>query len=485
MGTGRKIQSLLSRGKRRKEPAGRMDRLGVGFFTGIIAVSLLFCLSVSWWQGRKAIAEGIKIAGIPLSGLPPEQAAIFLSHRLGFLLERQVELRAEGFVFGFIPSRWGFYLDYPELAAQAFTHGRVGGIFRHWRKQRELRYRPVDLVPEVKINPGLAEEFLDYIEKQVNVEPVNADLLVNREGKITVIPGRPGRRLERQGFFAALSRVILAEENRCLTLPVKEVEPALSGEKIEEWGLTRVLALFSTRFDPREEERSQNIRTAALALHGAVVFPGQELSFNRRVGPRVPEKGYREAPVLYEGELVPGIGGGVCQVSTALYNAWLLAGFPVTKRFNHSMPVSYVELGRDAAVVDGGQDLVVANPLPTPVFISVHVEAGVLTVAVVGKKGIDPRVAAYSLEAKVVQTIPPPEIRIEDTALAPGEELLAEAGREGRIVELWRLALDRRGQVIRREFINRSFYQPAPRLLKTGKKHPLVREEPEEAEDER
>ena len=160
-----------------------------------------------------------------------------------------------------------------------------------------------------------------------------------------------------------------------------------------------------------------------------MVFPGQELSFNRRVGPRVPEKGYREAPILYEGELIPGTGGGVCQVSTALYNAWLLAGFPVTKRFNHTVPVSYVEMGRDAAVVDGGQDLVVVNPLFTPVFISAHVEADLLTVAVVGKQE-DKRVATYLLEPKVVQTISPPETRAEDT-LGTGGRALAETGRAG------------------------------------------------------
>ena len=88
------------------------------------------------------------------------------------------------------------------------------------------------------------------------------------------------------------------------------------------------------------------------------------------------------------------------------------------------------------------------------------------------------------LEPTVVETLPPPEIRIEDAALAPGKKLLVEAGREGYLVELWRLALDSTGQVIRREFINRSSYRPAPRLLKTGKKHPPAREEPEEAQDE-
>src|SRR5690606_25061070 len=128
--------------------------------------------------------------------------------------------------------------------------------------------------------------------------------------------------------------------------------------------------------------------------------------------------------------------------------------------------------------VDGGQDLVVVNPLATPVFISAQVEADLLTVAVVGRQE-DPRIATYLLETKVVQTIPPPETRIEDPALAPGEEFLEEAGREGYIVELWRLALDRTGQVIHREFINRSSYQPAPRLLRTGKKTPPAREEPE------
>lgn len=467
-------------GKRQKYSSTCLRRICLGLLTGIVIISL-FCSSAFLLEEKKVIIEGVSIAGIPLSGLGPEQAAVFLSHRLGPLLEHSVELRDSNSVFGFIPNKWGFFLDYKELVSEAFTQGRAGSIFLRWRKRRELRLQPVNIVPAVRINPEMYERFLGFLERQVNKQAVAADLLVNREGEIKVTPGRPGRRLQRQGFLSALSRVILTEaENRYFELPVEQVKPALSDEEIKDWDLTRVLAYFTTRFDPVEGERAHNIRTAAFSLHGTLVLPRQRLSFNHRVGLRVPERGYREAPILYEGRLVPGIGGGVCQVSTALYNVWLLAGFPVVKRSNHTIPISYVEMGRDAAVVDGGQDLVVTNPLSTPVFISAQVETDVLTVAVLGKQE-NHRVDAYSLESKVVQTIPPPETRIEDTTLGSGEEFLVEVGREGYIVELWRLALDSEGQVLRREFIDRSFYQPAPRLLRTGKNAHLRAEEPEGA----
>ena len=121
--------------KKQKDPAGHGRRSDLRFIAGITAVFLLFCLSASWWQGRQVIPEGVKVAGIPLAGLPPEEAAVFLSHRLGHLLERRVELVDNDFVFGFIPCEWGFYLDYPELVAEAFAQGRAGSLFRRWRQR--------------------------------------------------------------------------------------------------------------------------------------------------------------------------------------------------------------------------------------------------------------------------------------------------------------------------------------------------------------
>lgn len=423
---------------------------------------------------KGVIVEGVSVGGIPLAGLRPEEAVAVLTNRLAPFLAQPVELQDGDFTFSFVPDQWGFFLEYDQLAAEAFALGRVGNIWQRRQERSVLRNQPLDITPEVKTGSEQYERLLHFLATRINKPPVEAELLVNRKGEVTAHPGRPGRSLNIRELETKFSRVILAQENRRLDLPVDPVEPGLSTEKIRKWDLTRLVSYYNTRFDPEDRDRVHNIRTAASSLHGALVLPGEKLSFNRRVGPRVTEQGYREAPVIYDNRLVPGVGGGVCQVSTALYNVWLLAGFPVDTRFNHSLPSAYVEMGRDAAVVDGGQDLVVVNPLPTPVYISTHVEGDTLTVAVLGKNNDG---LVYTLEPRMVETISPPVLQVEDSSLAPGEIMVEEEGRYGYIVDLWRLARDREGETFQ-ERVNRSIYQPVPRLLRTG-----VKQKPEGEEE--
>lgn len=442
--------------------------------TGAVVFSFAARILLPVIREKEVIVEGVSVGGITLAGLRPEEAVRVLTNRLAPFLEQPVELRDRDFTFSFVPGRWGFFLEYKQLAAEAFALGRAGSFLQRRRERWSLRSQPLDITPEVKVLPEQYEYLLRFLATRINEEAVEADLMVNRRGEVTALSERPGRRLNIRELKTKLSRVILAEENRRLDLPVDRVEPALSNEKVRVWDLTRLLSYYNTGFDPENRDRVHNIRTAAFSLHGVLVLPGQKLSFNRRVGPRVSERGYREAPIIYDSRLVPGIGGGVCQVSTALYNAWLLAGFPVDTRFNHTLPSAYVEMGRDAAVVDGGQDLVVVNPLPTPVYVSARVEGDTLTVAVLGKNNDG---LFYTLEPRIVETVSPPELRVEDSSLAFGETVVEEEGREGYIVELWRLARDREGETFQ-ERVNHSIYQPVPRLIRT-----VVEQKPEGEEE--
>lgn len=453
-------------GSEKKQGFPPSFRRSLFILAGAVLISLAARPLLPLLREKGVIVEGVSVGGITLAGLRPEEAVAVLNDRLAPLLAQPVELRDGDFSFSLVPERWGFFLEYEQLAAEAFALGRTGNLWQRRRERLVLRKKPLDLTPDVKTGPGDFERLHRFLTARINKEPVEAEIMVDRKGTVTVSPGRPGRSLNLRELERKLPRVILARENRRLDLPVDPVEPVLSPEKIRKWDLTRVVSYYNTRFDPENKDRVHNIRTAASSLHGALVLPGEKLSFNRRVGPRVTEQGYREAPVIYENRLVPGVGGGVCQVSTALYNVWLLAGFPVETRFNHSLPIAYVEMGRDAAVVDGGQDLIVVNPLPTPVYISTRVEGDTLTVAVLGKNHDD---LFYTLESRIIETIPPPVLQVEDSSLPPGETVVEEEGKNGYIVELWRLARDREGQIFP-ERVNRSIYQPVPRLLRTGVK---------------
>ena len=179
---------------------------------------------------------------------------------------------------------------------------------------------------------------------------------------------------------------------------------------------------YTTYFNEKEGGRCENIRLAAARLDGIALQPYGELSFNGAVGPRTEQNGYKKAKVIVQGEFVEGVGGGVCQVSTTLYNAALLSGLEVLEYHPHSLRVWYVPLSRDA-MVTAWCDLRLFNPKSETVYLSLTVGEGYLRVCFLGKA--DGK--SYSIESKELEEIPPPEPTVE---LGDSDAVLKE-GRSG------------------------------------------------------
>lgn len=167
---------------------------------------------------------------------------------------------------------------------------------------------------------------------------------------------------------------------------------------------TREISSFSTKYALSNTARSKNISLSAAALNGVTIESGGDLSFNERVGERTSERGYEEANVIQGGEFVAGVGGGVCQVSTTLFNAALLGGLEVTERRAHSLAVGYVPASRDA-MVSNSSDLKIRNPFPYPVYLRAECAGGSVRVTFYGVKGK----RTYALESEQTGEIPPPE----------------------------------------------------------------------------
>jgi vancomycin resistance protein YoaR len=173
-------------------------------------------------------------------------------------------------------------------------------------------------------------------------------------------------------------------------------------------------------------------------LKGAVIKPGGEFSFNRRVGTFSQDQGYRRAPVSYNGQLISDWGGGVCQTSTTLYNAALLAGMKILERHRHRFAPSYVQPGRDAAVAYTNIDLRFKNPYSYPVRIDGSVEGDVLVISLVGRRPLaeKPQVVSQIRQTQDYQTF-----RIGKPT---GESKVRNSGKEGCEVAVYRMTGDRR-----------------------------------------
>ena len=171
-------------------------------------------------------------------------------------------------------------------------------------------------------------------------------------------------------------------------LVIQETAPAITESSLKR--VDTLLASFHTDFGSSSENRRHNVSLAASHINGTLLAPGQVFSYNDVVGPREPNLGWRDAPTYQDGQVVPGPGGGVCQVSTTLYNAVLRANLPVVMRSHHSMPVHYVEPGRDATVAYGDIDFRFKNNTNAPLLISSPPKDGTLTFNLYGASSAKP-----------------------------------------------------------------------------------------------
>jgi len=222
-----------------------------------------------------------------------------------------------------------------------------------------LPFSGVPLIDEHKL-----QGWIDSVKKEVDRPPINA--ILNDAGKI--IPEKKGLQIDvdqvKLGFYAYYYGSGIAKlENPTIVLMPKVDQGLLAQVRQKKIGQ------YTTYFNSRNHNRSHNIKLAAEAINNYVLLPGEIFSFNKVVGKRTRAKGYLEAPIIVKGELSEGIGGGICQVSSTLFNAIDRAGIHIVKRYSHSREVPYVPPGRDATVSWNGPDLVFQNKYPYPVLI--------------------------------------------------------------------------------------------------------------------
>lgn len=235
---------------------------------------------------------------------------------------------------------------------------------------------------------------------------------------------------------------------------------------------TTLLSEFSTSFaggNYAAKNRVHNIQKAAAGIDGVKLDPGEEFDMNALLGPRSAETGYKEANAIRDGAYVQEYGGGVCQVSSTLYNAVLMAGLEVSERSHHSWPLGYIDIGRDATISTGGPNFRFINSAQSPVYISALVDTQTqeVTVRIYGRAREDG--LSIRLRSKKVESLPDPgdEVR-EDASLKPGEEKRVRESRPGSVSETYRLYYDSDGNLVREELVSRDKYRPVKGILLVG-----------------
>jgi vancomycin resistance protein YoaR len=321
---------------------------------------------------------------------------------------------------------------------------------------------PAGGATELRVGGAKATRFFKNVGRGVAKPARDADFALRQNGRVRIIPSRDGRALDLRASAEALLAAALASGDRRAELVVASMEPRFTTGEASSLGVTRVLASYRTPYSGTSD-RIRNLQLAIRALDGTVIRPGKEFSFNKVVGPRTAARGYRPAPVIINGEYEDGVGGGVSQVATTVFNAAWEAGIRITRRHAHALYISRYPLGRDATVNYPEVDLRVVNDTDHAIYLRArHDETGIV-ISLLGA----PTHRRVVSEAGELREIGPPREKLErDPTLFVGERVVEDDGEPSRAVTVTR-TIYVRGELLRRETWSTS-YRSEAKIMRVG-----------------
>lgn len=314
---------------------------------------------------------------------------------------------------------------------EAFNYTRSSSVLENIKRKGKLAIsKPVNIKLKATYDEAKLSEELGIIHKDINIDAIDATFHVELSGELKRTESKEGKQVDLSRLKESIYDMINKKKVEDISLPVITLYPKISTEQVK--NINCILGQFSTSFND-STSRGSNIHVAGENTSDILLMPGETFSYNKSTGARNWVNGYKSAPVIVEGRVVNGEGGGVCQVSTTIYNAALLSGLTIDEVHNHSLPSRYAPRGRDATVSYGYTDLKFTNPFTHPIYIK----------NIVGNGAITSKIYGCNLDRdKIV-------IRMEE-----------EYTKNKITVQTYRLYLDEENKVIRKELVNTSIYKP-------------------------
>jgi vancomycin resistance protein YoaR len=351
------------------------------------------------------------------------------------------------------------------------VYGKTTLRLPRWRIAQMLSF-PKNGGRQVTIEGRRADAWFARLADRVNRAPVDAGFAVT-VGGIRVVPSKQGRALDVPATARALERAAFSGTDRTAGLVVHTAQPERGTAEARRMGIDGVVASYTTTYGGTPG-RLHNVQLVADLIDNALIGPGSTFSFNATTGERNAEKGFQEAPVIINGELQNGIGGGVCQVSTTVFNAAFDAGLPIIERTNHALYIDHYPLGRDATVNFPDLDLKFRNDTGKWLLLRTFVGSGSLTVNLYGTPQ-DRRVETETAPLEVTGDVPTK--KISDPTLLRGKEVVEESGNPPRETSVRRIVYDANGKLLY-DTSWRSFYVAEPTVVRVGTKAPPKKKKP-------
>ena len=479
---------------------------------------------------NEKIISGVTIKGIEVSGLTKEEAMAKLETIYSEKLEKDLKLKYGEYESELNPTLMEVKYDIENAVNEAYLLGKDGNIFVNNYKILSTLIQKKDINVNMTLNeevtkqtindmgqnlPGImlessytiegnkliitkgkdgividtdtllnkvkntlnninkTEEYIEIPTTNKSPTPIDIDKIhseVYKEAKdayytknpFTVYPEVEGVDFD----VEAAKKMIETENKEEYVIQLKITKPKVTIDQIGPEAFPDQLSTFKTRYDASDKDRTTNLILACKKLDGKVIMPGETFSYNATLGPRSTATGYKNAKVYENGEVVDGIGGGICQISSTLYNAALMADMEIVERRNHQFVTSYVGAGRDATVVYGLTDFKFKNTRKYPVKLKASSVSGIATISIFGIKE-EEREYTYTFKTNTISTIPFTTKYIEDASLKPGEEVVKQKGANGLVTQTYMTKM-KNGKIVSSQLLSKDTYSAMQKIIRRG-----------------
>lgn len=421
-------------------------------------------------QGQDIILTGVYVEDMDISGMTEGEAAAEIEAYVESLSEVPITLvAANGEDITVSGADLGLTWENTNIVSDAAGLGKKGNPIQRYKEKMDLAHESKVYEIELSLNQEMVRSVIE--EKCVKYDIKEIDYTLKREnGQFSVVEGQIGYVTDVDASIAMIEEYLTGDwtgEEATLNLVITESQPKGSAEELA--NVTDVLGSFTTDYHTSTAARCANVANGCNLVNGTTVYPGDTFSLYDVVSPFTAENGYYMAGAYLSGRVVDSIGGGICQVSTTLYNAVLLSELEVTERHNHSMIVTYVEPSADAAISESaGKDFQFVNNTDNPIYIEGYTTTDKkITFTIYGLETRDTVNRQVRYESVVLSTdVPDYEVIYTDPAQPVGY-VSVQSAHIGYKAQLWKIVTEN-GVEVSRTQVNSSNYAKSPRSATVG-----------------
>lgn len=437
--------------------------IGIVCIAGVVKIA-----SRSNFGDDDVICEGASVDGVDIGGMTKSEAASAIDRHISKLTERQINVNVNG---ESVPASFGavgFKVKDNNYVEKAYEIGKKGNYFEKFLELATTRKKDITYKLSYYVDKDITRQFVEERCSVYDVKARNSKLKL-KNGKFVATEEKTGIAVQVEDTVSAIvSKVEKYDKDTPVSVDavVKTTEPKYSKELVSK--CKDLLGTYTTDYSSSTAARANNIQTAVGYINGTVIYPGQTFSTIKVIKDRTEENGYQSAPEYSSGKVVAGIGGGVCQVSTTLYNAVINAELEVVERSPHSMVVHYVPVSRDAAISGTYKDFKFKNNTDVPVYIAGSAEGGCITFKIYGEETRQAN-RKIKFEPETVETIQPgPEVVTVDPSQPASYRQVTQSAHVGYKAKLWKIVyID--GVQEEKVLVNTSSYSAEPQYVTVGK----------------